>query len=543
MISSVKIRRIFAPHRYIPTRPRRISTQNTNALSRPPQLTSLPLTISQILRIPPSPTSSTNDGGGERVKVTVNGWIDSIRKQKNVSFASIGDGSCARSIQAVIPRSLPIDLERMNRGAGVRVVGEWVRSEGRGQSEELRVEAVDILGDCPPEDYPIQKKKLSTEYLRDHAHLRTRYSKMNAMLRMRDRVTCAVHHYFHSTEFLHMHTPIITSNDCEGGGETFRLTTLPPSPSPSPPSPEFFSKPAHLTVSHQLHLEALSSSYTRLYTLSPSFRAEKSQTSRHLAEFYMLEAEMSFVQDLGGVMDVLEGVVKSVLGVVVGGEDWRVLWEGRERELASFEERGLGVGGLGGGRGRWPRVTYDDVLGMLDKAKEGGAKFEFPTKWGDPLKSEHEKYIAEEIFKGPVFVTDYPAHQKPFYMATSSPSHSSSSSSSASPSSSSGTSSASSVSSQNADRTTAKCFDLLVPHSLELAGGSLRLHTHSSLLSSLSSHNLSPEEFGWYLDLRKWGSVPHGGFGMGFDRLMGWIGGVGVRECVGMPRWAGRMLL
>ena len=326
--------------------------------------------------------------------------------------------------------------------------------------------------------------------------------------------------------FCYAHTPILTANDCEGAGEAFRIATVllsHPSSSPSiePQDQEFFSRPSYLTVSSQLHLEALSSAISRVYTLSPCFRAERSQTSRHLAEFWMLEAEWAFTSCLEDVCSVVEGVLKEVLlrhlnGSEGGskGTDMDLLWkDGDELKRKALEEAATLDK-------PWTRMTYSDAVTELEKhhAGQGSSSkaFQFEPKWGRALQSEHERWLAESLVKGPVFVTDYPASLKPFYMRL------------------------------NSDGTTVACFDLLIPHVGELAGGSLREERLGLLEESLKTRGLGMgrEEYGWYADLRRFGGAPHAGFGIGFERLVGWVGGIeNVRECVPIPRWAGRMLL
>lgn len=364
--------------------------------------------------------------------------------------------------------------------------------------------------------YPIQKKSLTVEYLRDNAHLRARTDPISSMLRLRADVLRSLHHYFdvrmtslyshlcdslyglgQGQGFCYTHTPILTSNDCEGAGEAFRIAPIPPdsSSSTSKGPDEFFSQPSYLTVSSQLHLEALASSISRVYTISPCFRAEKSQTNRHLAEFWMLEAEWAFVEDVGEICDVVEGAIKDVIS--------------QSGPAALLENVA--------GEKKWARMSYGEAIQHLSKHHESSSTqegFAFAPSWGKPLQSEHERWLADHFVGGPVFITDYPASLKPFYMRL------------------------------NSDNETVACFDLLVPRLGELVGGSLREERLDFLERALDKHGLSREEYGWYLDLRKFGGAPHGGFGMGFERLVGWLSGVeNVRECIPMPRWAGRMLL
>lgn len=292
-----------------------------------------------------------------------------------------------------------------------------------------------------------------------------------------------------------MHTPILTSNDCEGAGEAFRIAPVVSSASST--SEEFFSRPSYLTVSSQLHLEALATSISRVYTMSPCFRAERSQTNRHLAEFWMLEAEWAFTQNLDDICRIVEGAIKDVI----------------RNSSKNMNERIQLLDTFSSDR-PWTRMSYTDAITELDKHHASGSKFTFPPAWGKALQSEHERWIADELIGGPVFVTDYPTPLKPFYMRL------------------------------NDDERTVGCFDLLVPRIGELVGGSLREERQSYLTRTLKANRLNLDEYEWYLDLRKFGGAPHGGFGMGFERLIGWLTGIeNVRECIPIPRWAGRMLL
>jgi len=391
----------------------------------------------------------------------------------------------------------------LTNGASVRLTGVLVPSPGPGQDNELLAESVKVLGECDPETYPIQKQALTTDYLRDHAHLRVRTDVQGAVLRFRDAVMHSFHEFFRGNDFTYAHTPIITSNDAEGAGETFRVTPAPPSRAghgPATQDPEFFSKPSYLTVSSQLHLEALSNGVARVWTLSPCFRAERSQTSRHLAEFWMLEAEWAFVDSVEELCSVVEASIKHVLRL--DSPDWILLRKdvGVSRApVAAVSETS------------WARITYTDAIHELQKS---GVHFQFAPTWGAALQSEHERWLAESFARGPIFVTDYPSAMKPFYMR------------------------------QNDDGKTVACFDLLVPHVGELVGGSLREERPTRLEAAIKRQGLDDGVYQWYLDLRKFGGAPHGGYGMGFERLISWLSGIeNVRECIPMPRWSGRMLL
>ncbi|KAK0217385.1 asparaginyl-tRNA synthetase [Armillaria nabsnona] len=460
-----------------------------------------------LYRLPPTIARLQHEAINPDATLSVNGFIKSIRRQKRVSFAVLSDGSHAQGIQAVfLDTSL---TDGLTNGTSVRLTGKIKDSPGQKQDRELLVDGVEILGGCDPEIYPIQKQALSTEYLRENMHLRARTDNISAMLRLRSRLMHSVMNYFNTQGFYFTHTPILTGNDAEGAGETFRLAQF-ADPQPDRPNEtsEFFGHPAHLTVSSQLHLEALASGLSRVYTLSPCFRAERSQTSRHLAEFWMLEAEWMDVNREGvqGICGLVEDSVKSYASDVIGGQDVEVLWkdveEGRRKTLVDSLSAS------------WARMTYGDAIKALQDAKN--VKFEFEPRWGCTLQSEHEKWLSETFVGGPVFITDYPGNLKPFYMRA------------------------------NEDGETVGCFDLIVPYVGELVGGSVREERVDVLESKMRKDGLGlgKHEYGWYADLRRYGGSPHVGFGMGFERLVAWLGGIdNVRECVPMPRWASKMLL
>ena len=327
------------------------------------------------------------------------------------------------------------------------------------------------------------------------------------MLRLRDAVVRSFHEFFHSHDFVYVHTPVITSNDAEGAGESFRLAPVPSrlaGRGATTPVTEFFNKPAYLTVSSQLHLEVLSNALARVWTLSPCFRAERSQTSRHLAEFWMLEAEWAFVRSIGDLCDVAEASIKHVLRL--RSPDQEFLQAVQADTAGSWASTGRAASEV-----PWARITYTDAIHELQKS---GAHFEFTPQWGTALQSEHERWLANSFARGPIFVTDYPAAIKPFYMRL------------------------------NDDGKTVACFDLLVPHVGELVGGSLREERSGLLEAAIKHQGLDGDAYQWYTELRKFGGAPHGGYGMGFERLISWLGGIeNVRECIPMPRWSGRMLL
>ncbi|KAJ4330590.1 asparaginyl-tRNA synthetase [Didymella glomerata] len=413
--------------------------------------------------------------------------------------------------------------------------GKWTPSPGGKQSHELQVDDIRVLGANDATTSPIQKKYQSAEYLRTIPHLRPRLPLNALLLRLRSLVTAQLTSYFAKNDFVQCHPPIITSSDCEGAGEVFTIEPAASDATPAPlpgligqseklPEP-FFGSPKYLTVSSQLHLEALAQSVDKVWTLSPTFRAEKSDTARHLSEFYMLEAEVAFVDDLKDVMDVVENMLRSVATELQASRVGQELLDARARdhgeEGTSVSHDTLARRWQGLINGPWPRLKYAEAIQHLkDATAQGKAKFEFSPEHEDGLQTEHERYLAEHFGKGgPVFVTDYPRSMKPFYMLPSSPSGSD----------------------------TVACFDLLVPEICELVGGSMREHRLAELQQSMVDHGLrtaaesaeaSDGSLQWYLDLRRYGSVPHGGFGLGFDRLICYLSGVqNIRDVVAFPRY------
>ncbi|KAF1928810.1 putative asparaginyl-tRNA synthetase Slm5 [Didymella exigua CBS 183.55] len=481
-----------------------------------------------------SPLSSTSPrSSSESETLTVHGYVRSVRKQKRIAFAVIGDGSTLSTVQAVLSPQLAEDL---STGAAVTVTGKWTPSPGGKQSHELQVEDIRVLGANDATTSPIQKKYQSAEYLRTIPHLRPRLPVNALLLRLRSLVTAQVTSYFAKNDFIQCHPPIITSSDCEGAGEVF---TIEPAASDATPArvpgqsgqakklrDPFFGSPKYLTVSSQLHLEALAQSVDKVWTLSPTFRAEKSDTARHLSEFYMLEAEVAFVENLQDVMDVVEDMLRSVAQELQSSRVGQELLEARARdqgeEGTSVSHDTLAQRWQGLVDGPWPRIKYAEAIRHLKEATaQGKATFEFWPEHEDGLQTEHERYLAEHFGKGgPIFVTDYPRSMKPFYMLPSSPSGSD----------------------------TVACFDLLVPEICELVGGSMREHRLPELQQSMADHGLpaaadssaeaSDGSLQWYLDLRRYGSVPHGGFGLGFDRLICYLSGVqNIRDVVAFPRY------
>lgn len=384
--------------------------------------------------------------------------------------------------------------------------------------------SVSVLGENDAESNPIQPKYQTVDYLRTVPHLRPRIPNNALLLRLRSRVVASLTRFFDEEGFVQTHTPIITSSDCEGAGEVFTISSNASKDSAQKSKPEgeakvehFFREPKYLTVSAQLHLEALAQAVDKVWTLSPTFRAEKSDTPRHLSEFYMLEAEQCFVDDANQIMDLIENMLRSVATDTLDTKLYQELLQARATnspedvdshvDSATLEQRWKGLRAS-----YWPRITYDSAIELLVGAHEDGEiKFDFSPSHKDGLAAEHERYLATTVGNGsPVFVTDYPAEQKPFYMAPS-------------------------ASGSN----TVACFDLLVPDLCELVGGSMREHRSKELVDTMNAKGVA--NLDWYSDLRKYGSVPHGGFGLGFDRLLCYLSGVAnLRDVVAFPRWYGR---
>ena len=407
---------------------------------------------------------------------------------------------------------------RLSYGTAVRLTGNWTASQGSGQSHELQVSSVEVLGANDAEANPLQPKYQTPEYLRTIPHLRTRTVNNALLLHLRSQLITSLTNFFNQEGFVQTHTPIVTSSDCEGAGEVFKLAATETIFSGNEHHDQhFFEEPKYLTVSAQLHLEALSQAVSKVWTLSPTFRAEESDTSRHLSEFYMLEAEVCFTNNLDEVMDLVENMLRfattSLWGSRVLGE-LLTLREINDDKFVSAETVKARWEGMK--YTEWPRISYTDAILRLGQAVETGVHFDFPPSYDEGLHSEHERYLAAEIGKGkPIFVTDYPRVQKPFYMPPSA-----------------------FKSSGKESIETVACFDLLVPDLAELAGGSLREHRLEELQQAMRDKGVSGEDLGWYEDLRRYGSVPHGGFGLGFDRLLCYLTGVSsVRDVVAFPRW------
>lgn len=429
--------------------------------------------------------------------VELSGWVRTRRDSKEFSFLELNDGSSLQGIQVIIDSGIPgsEDVSKMSTGASVSIIGELVESPGKGQSWEVHATEVKLIGDAP-DDFPLQKKGHSPEFLRSISHLRPRTNLYGALFRMRSRLAYAVHRFFNERDFTYVHTPIITASDCEGAGEMFQVTTN----AAGNPEEDFFKKQTYLTVSGQLEGETFACALSNIYTFGPTFRAENSNTTRHASEFWMIEPEMAFC-DIEGDMDLAQAFIKFLIKDVL---------ENNAGDLSIFEkfvDKGLRprLEKLAGSD--FARMTYTEAV---DKLLASGKKFEFPVKWGVNLQSEHERYLCEEVVNGPLTVYNYPKEIKPFYMRA------------------------------NDDGKTVTAMDVLVPGVGEIIGGSQREERYDVLKANMEAHDLSLENYGWYLDLRKYGTVPHAGFGAGFERLLMYVTGMqNIRDVIPFARTPG----
>jgi asparaginyl-tRNA synthetase len=432
--------------------------------------------------------------------LTVKGWVRTRRDSKGFSFLELNDGSCLANLQVVADAGMPgyDKIVQFTTGASAVVEGKLVASPAQGQKWELRATRLELIG---PADmtYPLQKKGHTPEFLRTIAHLRPRSNLFGAIFRMRSRLAFAVHQFFHERDFVYVHTPIITASDCEGAGEMFRVTALKGNIDEKPQG-DFFGKPTYLTVSGQLEGETFACALSNIYTFGPTFRAENSNTARHAAEFWMIEPEMAFC-DLHGDMDLGEEFIKAMARYALEhcGEDLglfgKFVDKGLLERLKFVVER------------PFVRVPYIEAVEILNKS---GKKFEFPVEYGLNLQSEHERFLTEEHFKSPVTVYDYPREIKPFYMRL------------------------------NDDGKTVTAMDVLVPGIGEVIGGAQREERLEQLRENMKFHKLNPEDYWWYLDLRRYGSVPHAGFGLGFERLLMFLTGVSnIRDVIPFARTPG----
>ena len=441
-------------------------------------------------------------------QVTVCGWVKTIRDSKAIGFIELGDGSCFKSVQVVFEAEKLDNYKEVSHfgvGAAIVVTGTVVVTPGAKQPYEIHAENIQLEGASSP-DYPLQKKRHSMEFLRTISYLRPRTNTFNAVFRVRSVIAYAIHRFFNENGFTYVHTPLITASDCEGAGEMFRVTTLDPK---NPPltedgevdfSQDFFGKPANLTVSGQLNAENFAMAFGDVYTFGPTFRAEKSYTTRHAAEFWMVEPEMAFA-DLNDDMETVQAMMKYVI---------RYVLDNCPDEMAffnNFYDKGLIERLTALCEADFAHVTYTEAIRLLEEHKE---KFEYPVFWGCDLQTEHERYLTEEIFKKPVFVTDYPREIKAFYMRL------------------------------NDDGKTVAAMDLLVPGIGEIIGGSQREERLDVLMDSLGHFGLKPEDYGWYLDLRRYGGTKHCGFGLGFERMVMYLTGISnIRDVLPFPRTTG----
>jgi asparaginyl-tRNA synthetase len=440
---------------------------------------------------------------GPRDDIRIKGWVRTRRDSKGFSFLEINDGSCRANIQAIVDQDAKgFDLIKdLGVGAAVDVEGSLVESPGKGQKWEIKARSIELIGQSDPDGYPLQKKRHSDEFLRTIAHLRPRTNKYGAMFRIRSESAFAVHHFFHQRGFYYLHTPILTGSDCEGAGEMFRVTTLPaagpPSAGPNPYEEDFFGREANLTVSGQLEAEVFAQSLGAVYTFGPTFRAENSNTPRHAAEFWMIEPEVAFA-DVHDNMDLAEDLVKAMTGRVMEhcAEDLELFTRFVDKNLAADLDNLISS--------TFERIEYRRAVEILEKS---GQKFEFPVGFGHDLQTEHERFLTEQHFQKPVMVYHYPKSIKPFYMRV------------------------------NDDGETVAAMDVLVPRVGELVGGSQREERLDVLEKRMIETGLDPEDYWWYLDLRRFGTAPHSGFGLGFERFLMMVTGVtNIRDVIPFPR-------
>lgn len=443
-----------------------------------------------------------NDNIEEYQDVLVMGWVKTFRSSKNIAFIELNDGSSLENLQIVVLNPEEFPLDEIANGASLRVEGYLDKVEGREQSIEMKAEKIEVLGEAP-EDYKLQKKRHTFEFLREIAHLRPRTNTFSVMNRFRSKMAYAIHKFYNERDFYYIHTPIITTGDAEGAGEMFRVSTLDLEDPPMNDqgevdfSQDFFGQETGLTVSGQLQGELLATAIGDIYTFGPTFRAENSNTSRHASEFWMIEPEMAFCE-LDDMLVLMEDFIKYLFRYALEEAEEEMnffnKWidEGRKEIIQEIVEADFG------------QITYTEAIEILETADED---FEFPVEWGVDLQSEHERYLTEKHFNKPIFVTDYPAEIKAFYMRL------------------------------NEDGKTVKAVDCLVPQVGEIIGGSQREERYDVLKEKMENEDMDLEKYSWYLDIRKYGTVPHSGFGLGFERLLMYLSGMGnIRDVIPFPR-------
>lgn len=441
---------------------------------------------------------------------TLQGWVRTRRDSKaGFSFIELNDGTCLANIQVIAPAELAnyeSEVKQLTAGCSISVVGEVVASQGKGQSTELQASEITVHGWADPESYPLQKKRHSMEKLREWAHLRPRTNTFGAVMRVRNQISRSIHEFFQKEGFLYLNTPIITASDCEGAGEMFRVTTLDPANPPRDDqgaidyTQDFFDRPSYLTVSGQLEGEIYATALGKVYTFGPTFRAENSNTSRHLAEFWMVEPEVAFL-DLQGNMDLAERFLKRIVSDVLAGceEDMGFFQQRIDKEVLDRLAKITA--------GEFRRLPYTEAVEILEKS---GQKFDYPVAWGSDLQAEHERFLTEQHFGSPVILHDYPRGIKPFYMRV------------------------------NDDDKTVRAMDVLVPGVGEIIGGSQREERLDVLESRMAEQQLDPSDYWWYLDLRRFGTVPHSGFGLGLERMVQFVTGMAnIRDVIPFPRTPG----
>ena len=439
---------------------------------------------------------------GKSVKVS--GWVRTLRDSKTFGFIELNDGTFFKNVQIVFDDTLENfeEIKKLPISSSIDVIGNFIKTENAKQPFEIKASNIKIVG-ASSLDYPLQKKRHSFEYLRTIAHLRPRTNTFNAVFRVRSILSYAIHKFFQERGFVYVHTPLITGSDCEGAGEMFRVTALDLQNLPKTESgdidfaQDFFGKSSHLTVSGQLDVETFAHAFRNVYTFGPTFRAENSNTVKHAAEFWMIEPEICFA-DLKDSMDLAEEMIKYIITYVMENAPEEMEFFNKFIDTSLFDKLNTVVNSDFG------RISYTDAIKELEKAND---KFEYPVQWGTDIQTEHERYVSEVIFKRPVFVTDYPKEIKAFYMK------------------------------QNPDGKTVAAADLLVSGIGELIGGSQREDDFNILSERMKELNLSKEDYWWYLDLRKYGTCPHAGFGLGFERMMMYLTGIqNIRDVLPFPR-------